>query len=161
MKDYKVKLSGNKLRINGENFCTSIDLELFPLLEVKKDKKTIVFIDSGKELYRLDMKSPETANALFKKISNKIYKKNNKFLATVFLTKIALGVFIFFIVMNLLSGFFNHKAQQIQQRAISVKQQAEMQMLDKQEQKNISADINKAKGFGVPVEDVFSFGSYK
>jgi len=150
LKYKNIKLSGEKLRISYEDTCLSFDLNVFPMFKVEKNKKNISFFEGETILDKISFSTVEEADKYYNIISKKVFKKNKRFRATVFVAKSLVYVFIAYIFINFLSlraeqSMINDYQRQVMNQSIN-----DLNSNDIEE-----SSVQKATGNAVSVEDVF------
>ena len=156
-KDCKIKLAGSKLRIINKDTCISIDLDMFAVLKVEKKEKQICFLDGDKVFNTIDFSNGVDTDEAYVKVCKKLYRKNNKFRASVFGVKFLLVLFVAYLVATTI--FFSMKQQESRERQKALnlkKQQIEAQAPKRQSDYTVKSEINKAKGQAISVDQIFS-----
>jgi flagellar biosynthesis/type III secretory pathway M-ring protein FliF/YscJ len=156
-KDYKIKISGGKLKISTQDSVINIDLDNYPLIETTIKQSTIgIFKEDKKILATVSFETVEDAkeaNAILTKI---LMKKNKKFKSVKFVGKVFLWILIVYILIRLLIGvaIYQQTAKYNQQVKL-MKQQEILSEIEQEKKLETTQNIDKALGQSVPVDEIF------
>jgi hypothetical protein len=158
-KNYKIKLSGSKLKIISSTSCVSVDLDMFAVLKIEQKQKDVCFLDGDKLFSSASFDTVTDAKEAHAKIIKKVFRKNKKFRASVFIAQILMWLCVLFLLLNFLSVSMGNRRDRARQQAFAQQQQKQQVMHAAQQQNDtyeIYSDIDKAQGQGASISDVFS-----
>ena len=151
-KNYKVKVSGGKIKVATSKSTISIDMNTFAVLKLEQKAKQIFVLD-GDEIYAtIDFDNVADAKDAQEVISKKTLRKNKTFRTPVFIAKILLAIFAVYFLLNLTASFIRVS----EQNSAIMREQAMRAAAMQQSDMSVYSDIDKAKGVAMPVEDIFS-----
>lgn len=151
-KNYKVKVSGGKIKVVTSKSTISVDMNAFAVLKLEQKAKQISVLDGNEVYATIDFDSVADAKEAQGIISRKTLRKNKTFRTSVFIAKILLAIFIVYFLLNLTASFIRVSEQNAAIMREQAMRAAAMQSTDM----SVYSDIDKAKGVAMPVEDIFS-----
>ncbi|MCT4575493.1 MAG: hypothetical protein N4A43_04525 [Alphaproteobacteria bacterium] len=151
-KNYKVKVSGGKIKVATSKSTISIDMNTFAVLKLEQKAKQILVLDGDEVYATIDFDNVADAKDAQEVISKKTLRKNKTFRTPVFIAKILLAIFAVYFLLNLTASFIRVS----EQNSAIMREQAMRAAAVKQSDMSVYSDIDKAKGVAMPVEDIFS-----
>lgn len=161
MKSYKIRLSGNKLRVVSLESCVSVDLDMFAVLKIEREGQKVCFLDGDKAFATAEFSNVVDAANAYKTICSQVMKKNRKFRSSVFVAKLIGGVLLLAALINIMSVYNERQIRNKLALAQTQKNVVQESNLNKQEvynmdSLNVESDLNSAAGQAVSVSDIFS-----